>query len=275
MKKDISKKKQKKIDEFKNKPVNVGEHVYVKKSSLISWETKSEKTLCKVISIKGSKIKVKVESSTYTIKKSDILSKLLIYVGENPFDEIFETTRPVAFALSSILHYLGINDDREEKYKINGVIVGRCNWNPFIYKKGKKYYYQRDFIWKVKDKRLLIESIYQNVDCGKILVRKRGWQELENMKGEKELYFNDIVDGKQRLDAVRGFINNEFKDNYGNYYNDLSDHAQTKLVEHQLFGYSEMPENSKDNDVIRQFLKLNFTGVPQSKEHINFVKTLR
>jgi hypothetical protein len=35
-----------------------------------------------------------------------------------------------------------------------------------------------------------------------------------------------------------------------------------------------MREDSLDKDVIYQFLKLNFAGVPQSKEHIGFVKNI-
>ncbi len=94
-------------------------------------------------------------------------------------------------------------------------------------------------------------------------------------KGETDLSWNDIVDGKQRLNALVGFINNEFTDSYGNYYADLSNSSQHDVTNHQLFSYAEMPDNTKDEDVIKQFLKLNFTGVPQSREHIDFVKSLQ
>ncbi len=69
-------------------------------------------------------------------------------------------------------------------------------------------------------------------------------------------------------------MNDEFMDVNSNYYSDLSSIAQNKLTDHQLLSYAEMGENTKDKDVINQFLRLNFTGVPQSIEHINFVKSL-
>lgn len=271
---NISKNKQKKIEQYINEPIKVNDLVYVLKKSLCNFY-KDGVSLCKIISIDKEIINVRHDNETYKIKESDIKSKLTMYIGENPFDETIDSTRNVAFSLSSILSSLGIIDIERENYKINGIEVSRCNWNPYIYKNKKKFYYQRDFVWTIKDKQLLIESIYQNIDCGKILIRKRGWKELESMKNEKELSFNDIVDGKQRLEAIQSFINDKYKDLHGNHYSDLSEYAQRKFLEHQLFSYSEMPDNSKDEDVIKQFLKLNFTGVLQSEEHLEYVKSLK
>lgn len=216
-----------------------------------------------------------------SIKKSDVAYRDTWRIGANPFDETEDTIRMVAFTLESILFGLDVFGDGscspEETYDINGTVVARCNWNPFVYDTtGKKHYYQRPLVWSTKDKQLLIESIYQGTSCGKILVRKRGFEELCRMEklGERELAFIDIVDGKQRLAAIRDFILGEFPDLEGNYYGDLSAYSQHLLTDHQLFSYAEMPEDSKDEAVIRQFLKLNFTGVPQSQEHISFVKSL-
>jgi len=127
----------------------------------------------------------------------------------------------------------------------------------------------------LKDKRLLIESIYNNIDCGKILVRNRGWEELEVLqKGGHEIAWLDVVDGKQRLSCILEFIQDGFTDSFSNLYSDFSKVAKHKFLEHQLFSYSELPENTDDKEIIEQFLKLNFAGVPQSKEHIEFIKSL-
>ena len=42
----------------------------------------------------------------------------------------------------------------------------------------------------------------------------------------------------------------------------------------ELFAYAEMDEDATDDMVLSQFLKLNFAGVPQSKEHIEYVKEI-
>lgn len=169
-----------------------------------------------------------------------------------------------------------IERKHNEPYDINGKIVGELNWNPFVFVNGEKKYFQRDFCWTLEQKQLLIESIYQNIKCGDILVRKRSWEELRAFEknGETELFFFDIIDGKQRLNCIKEFMNNKFTDSYGNYYGDLSNESQHKFTSHQLISYAEMPENSKDEHVLTQFLKMNFEGVPQSKEHLDYIRTL-
>ena len=70
-------------------------------------------------------------------------------------------------------------------------------------------------------------------------------------------------------------MKDEFPDLYGNYYSELSDRAKNRFGRNQLFIYCEMDEKALDKDVITQFLKLNFCGVPQSESHIEYVRSLR
>lgn len=281
--KAISDKRQKLIDELNASVVKVGEIVSV----VLPDAYKKEAVSCKVLNRDGDTLLIKrsdssINKSEYTIGVYEVVGRSTGYVGANPFDETNDHVRPVAFTFESILFNLDIlgnkhdDDAKFEKFEMNGIPVHDLNWNPFIYKDGQKQHYQRDFVWGLKDKQLLIESIYQGIDCGKLLVRKRGWKELEQMAadGETDLAFSDIVDGKQRLNAVKEFMFGRFADLNGNFYPDLSAYAQHKFTDHQLFSYSELPDNTSDVSVIRQFLKLNFTGVQQSVEHIDFVKSL-
>jgi hypothetical protein len=289
--KRVSEKKKKLLDEKNSSEFSKGECVYVKKSILSPefknlYQGEKDRTEnCTVLKVLKDKLEIvvgdnSVNNKRLTIQKSDVEGRDIWRIGANPFDETFYQIRPVAFTLESILFGLNVLGEKRfmnKDWEINGVKISDCNWNPFIYnKEGKKEYYQRPFVWTLAEKQLLIDSIYQGIDCGKILVRKRGWKELEKMqaKGETELSFNDIVDGKQRLEAMRGFIMGEYADSNGNYFGDLSANAQNRLTNNQFFSYAEMPEETKDAMVIRQFLKLNFTGIPQSKGHIDFVKSL-
>ena len=61
---------------------------------------------------------------------------------------------------------------------------------------------------------------------------------------------------------------------YGNYFEDLSEQAQRRLTNNQLISYSELPEKTTDEEVLKQFLRLNFSGVPQSQEHLDYIKSL-
>ncbi len=286
--KSISKKRQKLIDDKINSPLTVGELISVNRSALSDYKSKSDEGRtenCIILKMQGDQLIVRYEDNsvykrTYKISIADIAGRNLYELGANPFDESGDTIRPVAFTLESVLFNLNVFNEKDRvhaPFEFDGVICHDLNWNPFIYNsKGEKEYYQRPFCWTLNDKQLLVESIYQGIDCGKILVRKRAWKEILDMreKGETELAFTDIVDGKQRLN-VKEFILGEFPDMQGNYFGDLSYKSQNMFTNHQLFSYAEMPENTKDSDIIKQFLKMNFCGVPQSKEHIEFVKSLQ
>lgn len=284
---NISEKKQKQLDEFNKTPFQVGEHVNVRYDALNNFNPRNQEyENCKIVEVLKSKIKVKYSEGSYkshdtvfSVKPSDIVGRRnTLNVGVNPFDADDSRTRSINYDLSSILYTLGVCGDnsRNEKYKINGIKVDLLNTNPFVYVDGEKKYYQRDYCWTLQDKQNLIQSLYLGIEIGKILVRKRSWEQLERLSknGETVLAFNDIVDGKQRLDALRGFLMNEYPDADGNYYGDLSFMAQNKFSNNNLLSYAEMDEDCTDAQVLKQFLKMNFSGVPQSKEHLDYVKSL-
>ena len=265
--------KQEKIQKYLSEPIKIGDDVHVR--GLGIQNKNSWGNISKVIEVLSEGL-IKIKNGDTVLPVN--YKKWIGEIGNNPFPTKKDRIENINFTLESVLFKLGIGkESRDAKYEVKGVKIENLNWNPFVYNSaGKKQYYQRPFVWNLEDNQLLVESIYNNIDCGKILIRARSWQELEHQveKGETELFWSDIVDSKQRLNALRGFINNEFSDFNCNYWNDLSDMAQRRFTDHQLFSYSQLPENSKDSDVIEQFLKLNFTGKPQSKEHIEFVKEI-
>jgi hypothetical protein len=278
--KEISNKKQQLIDDYKKTEIKVGEIVGIRTKHVSEMFGNDKIEAYEVVKVNKKTIVVKSNyvnsKETHKVDKSLVETRPNIYyVGADPFDSRFQSIRTVNYSLDSIIFALELAEKRrDEDYTFNGVKAQEVNWNPFVYDKdGNKNYYQRGFVWSTEQKQLLIESIYKGINCGVVLIRKRAWSQLEKMakNGEKELSFNDIVDGKQRMDAIRGFINGEFPDLHGNYYSDLSNHAQHAFGNNQLFQFAEMNENTTDEETIYQFLKLNHEGVPQSKEHLNFV----
>lgn len=130
---------------------------------------------------------------------------------------------------------------------------------------------------ETKKKQLLIDSIYNNIEIDKFVFRLRSFKYVENRINNgliENTSFKDIIDGKQRVHCLLDFINNRFKDSYGNYFNDLSKQAQNKFISYRNCTYVELPEDTTDQDVLKTFLSINFSGVPQSKEHIDFIKQL-
>lgn len=263
--------KQEKIEQFKNQPLTIGQRVLVKG---FSFGDKSR--LAKIVSL--NPLIVSDEDEAYLnieIKENQITEIYTRHIGSNPFSTYRTTLKIFNSSIRSIFNATGIND-KTNKNIINGVIVPESNWNPYIIKDGKKVYYQRDFCWTLEDKQLLIESIYLGIDCGKIVVRNRSfsWVERQIKNNDAEVSFKDIVDGKQRLNALEGFVNNVYPDTHGNYYRDLSDISQGLFMNYMGFTYGELEEYSTDDDVIKTFLMVNHSGKPQSAEHINFVKSL-
>ena len=277
-----NKNKQMLIDEFNNTPILINEIVEVSHGILYPYDNgKTYKRDVKVVEVlEDDYYMVSDADRSYSkpvkVHKNDI-TRNTRNIGSNPFkkDTTSSQIKTFNFSIESILYTLC---KRNSSYHIDNVPIMDINWNPFVIDKdGNKVYYQRDFCWTVEDKKLLIDSIYNDIECGKILIRKRSWVELQKMvkNGETVISFNDIVDGKQRLNTLNEFVDDVFPDSNGVYFSELSDRAQNLFLSNQLITYCELSENTKDSDVIEQFLKMNFTGVPQSKEHIEFVKSIR
>ena len=255
--------KQQLIQEYLEEPLKIGEHIKIKGHGS---RDKNRWGITKVVDI--------IDGIPYVGDRQPVTEEWKKWTGEigaDPFDKSFDRIQSINFQLESILFQLF----KEDKYDIEGTPISASNFNPFVFVNGEKKYYQRPLCWSLKDKQLLLESIYNNVDCGKIVVRNRGWEELRKLQKEgHELAWKDVVDGKQKLHAIKSFMDGEYPDLHGNYFEDLSDQAQRRLTNNQLISYSELPEKTTDEEVLKQFLRLNFSGVPQSQEHLDYIKSL-
>jgi len=267
--------KEQKIEEFLKTEIQIGESVHFtadkpsRHGKIVSIDNKNKTFCTKESSSCRAYEDIPLDRITYrdTIRT----------IGANPLKKDGIYISALSSMISSIVFRLDI-EKREYRtgIVIESIVVEFTNWNPFIYKNGKKEYYQRDFVWTLEDNQNLIHSIYENIECGKIVIRERSWEELEKLQaaGETELFLMDIIDGKQRLHALDLFLHNKFPDRFGNYWKDLSTRAQRQFQELSVFSFCEI-KNATDKQVIEQFLKLNFCGVPQSKEHIQYVQSLR
>ena len=255
--------KQQLIQEYLEEPLKIGEHIKIKGHGS---RNKNIWGITKVVDI--------IDGIPYVGDRQPVTEEWKKWTGEigaDPFDKSFYRIQSINFQLESILFQLF----KDDKYDIEGTPISASNFNPFVFVNGEKKYYQRPLCWSLKDKQLLLESIYNNVDCGKIVVRNRGWEELRKLQKEgHELAWKDVVDGVQRINAIKSFMDGEYPDLHGNYFEDLSDQAQRRLTNNQLISYSELPEKTTDEEVLKQFLRLNFSGVPQSQEHLDYIKSL-
>lgn len=256
-------KKDKLVEEYMNAPIKVGDWLTVLEKDVEEHpKNETNKVTLEVVEVTGDgKAKCKCVSGGgyhkgFIIVPIAICEKNTFNVGADPFpkgDDWRRMMETANYSLEGILHKCGVTtyDERPlSEYEISGMIVPELNWNPYVYNKdGKKEYYQRDFCWTLKDEQLFIESIYQHINCGLIILRKRSWKWLEKQieNGNKEVAFNDIVDGKQRVHTLDRFVNNQFQDMYGNYFSDLSERAQWRFLDSQSLQFAAFRENATDD----------------------------
>jgi hypothetical protein len=262
-----SEKRKEMISHLEEQPFKVGDQV------LVEGKEKFYKVL-EIISEDEMVVQDFYKHQTPTKVPTTKVRRNEFMIGANPFEKWgVLKIRTVNYDLGSILGVFNREITRGENYKIKGIEVQEMNWNPFVYlPNGKKFYFQRKKVWSLEDKQNLIESIYMGSSCGMVVVRTFEWKELERRAaaGEKELFFKEVIDGKQRISTIIEFMNDGFCDRYGNYFSDLNNRAQLDFTNHQLIGYGEM-EQADDRSVLMQFLKTNVAGVPQSAEHLKKV----
>lgn len=127
--------------------------------------------------------------------------------------------------------------------------------------------YQRDFVWTLKQKQEYIMALLKS----RAEIRPVFIQEFD---GENEKF--EVVDGKQRLNSIFGFINDEFSLEDGTFFSQLSEKDVKKIlrfnVEYTRFisFTDKIPYDFK----LELFLELNAKGTEMSKEQINKVQEM-
>lgn len=121
--------------------------------------------------------------------------------------------------------------------------------------------YQREYVWDLEDKVDLIDSIMKNLDIGKFVYVFRGYG------AENEFY--EILDGKQRLTAIKEFYEDRFMYK-GKYFSDLSRRDQDTFLD-RIVDVAEV-EGVTLKQKMEYFIRLNTKGRVMDKEHLAMVE---
>jgi hypothetical protein len=269
--------KEQQIQDFLSQPMKKGDWATV----TINNYGKINKNYVQIVDYDSEDVFYK-EYGYNTLQKCSLnnVERCVRHIGENPFKpELRATSYQIDIEQ---LFWRGGFDRREKLERMEkhlGVPVPETCLNPMVIDEhGNEVEYQRGLVWSLEQKQLLIESIYNNVEIGKFVFRKRSynWVEKRIKAGKIEhTAFSDLVDGKQRYTTLVEFIQDGFKDMNGNLYSDLSEQAQRRFTGYRQLTYIELDENSTDSDALSVFLAINFAGVPMSKEHIEYVKSIK
>ena len=272
----MKKSKEELIEEFLKTPMQVGENIYIR--GLGSQDKVNSWGITTIKDIDGDKVAIKEYGHNITWIEPENYKRCTHHIGVNPFQPEIRS-QSYQSDIEQILWRCGLSRDGSNKMeRYFDVDVPECNFDPIIIDdNGNEVKYQRDYVWTLKEKQLLIESIYNNIDIGKIVLRCRSFKWVEDRVNAgilKNTSFKDVVDGKQRILTMLSFIQNEFPDLDGNYFDELSVRSQRQFLHYRNIVYVELPEDISDKDVLKTFLAINHAGVPQSEEHINFVKEI-
>lgn len=126
--------------------------------------------------------------------------------------------------------------------------------------------YQRGYVWEQKDKELLLDSIFKNIDIGKFVLIH-----LSDDEWMKRGVGYEILDGKQRLSTLIEFYENKLSYK-GKYYNDLSKKDKRVFKNHKT-DIAEVRETDKKM-ILKYFLMLNRTGKSMDELHLSEVERM-
>lgn len=122
--------------------------------------------------------------------------------------------------------------------------------------------YQRGYCWTPEDDLTFIDSVFAGRELGKFLLVTR-----------KADYRIEILDGKQRISALRRFCFSEYPYK-GMYYHQLSNLDRhffgERAIQLAYLSADEMPRSK----LLTIFRNVNFGGVPQTPEHLKHVDAL-
>lgn len=123
--------------------------------------------------------------------------------------------------------------------------------------------YQRGFVWTDKQKEELLDSIFNYIDIGKFV--------FVRLPYEPGSYNYQILDGKQKLKTIVDFYTDQVKYK-GFYYSELP--WEMKYVFYnKSVSVGEVSDRTYDESLIKEyFIKLNTSGTPMSKEHLDKIK---
>ncbi len=124
--------------------------------------------------------------------------------------------------------------------------------------------YQRGNVWSLEDKVALIDSLFNDIEIGRVVLMKRDYEDER-----KEAY--EIIDGKQRLTALSEFYEDRFQYK-GLFFSQMHPFDQNHFENKQL-AVIEAPNMSREK-VIDYFIRVNTSGRPVNPEHLEKVKSM-
>jgi hypothetical protein len=122
--------------------------------------------------------------------------------------------------------------------------------------------YQRGYAWSEKDKEMYLDSVFEGRELGRFIFIRRGYPLRDQ-----------VLDGKQRLNCLYEFVTSRLAYR-GVYWHELSPRDRDR-IENRSVQFAELHQDEfKRADFLQIFLEVNAAGVPQTEEHLAYVRSL-
>jgi hypothetical protein len=136
---------------------------------------------------------------------------------------------------------------------------------------------QRPLVWSDFQKEQLILSVIKGIDFGKValVAVKHGDYRAPGSKSRFE-----VIDGKQRLSTLFAFVAGEFAVELAGrkyFFGQLPADCANEFYRLGIIadvGYSYEDKPITDDEKIQWFLRINFAGTPQDKEHADNLQSI-
>lgn len=121
--------------------------------------------------------------------------------------------------------------------------------------------FQRLHVWSESQQSAWLEFMFRGGKTGRVLYfNNPGWNSFSDGSYREFL----LVDGKQRLEAIRRFYANEIKV-FGHYKDQFSDELDMLRQSRMLLNVNDLPSRA---DVLRWYIEFNAGGTPHTADEI-------
>jgi hypothetical protein len=119
--------------------------------------------------------------------------------------------------------------------------------------------YQRELVWSLEDEIKLIETLLKGNPIGMFIFNR------VNENDYADTYIR-VVDGQQRLNTIKRYINGDITDSHGRYYDDISSIEKRRFnnVDCAVVMFEDLPIDKE----IEAYIASNDTGVNHTKDEI-------
>lgn len=131
--------------------------------------------------------------------------------------------------------------------------------------------WQRPVVWDAERQRAFVEGILLGFPPGAIVTVAPDWETGENGRAVVMPHSHYLIDGQQRVTAIREFIEGRLAVFDGVRYSDIPRHEQLRRFDRVVLTRIELPSSTDVHTLKALYIRMNYGGLPHSQEDLERV----